>query len=303
MRSSTSTVRGKKSIPSRMPREAWAVTRTVVSPTDITTAPSACWANNPVEKVRDLPESPMGADTEIGPVMGLLLSSLSSGAEPVPSRHLPGVPHPGRWRLTTDRRHRQNRSRSGSALLEKNSLPAEPESGDECPVPLDVVPSEVVEQTPPLANEHEQPAAGVMVLLVDLQVRREHVDAPGQERDLHLRRAGVGLVEAVLADRGGGVRHLSDSFSSGAVPYGNGGLTHSRVRIAAADAATAEPTIRPFRAAHGVRAAGGRRRRHGAWPPPARRRNRSALRPGSVRRTRPPPPDRRGRRSSRAGRP
>src|SRR5947209_20361733 len=81
MRSSTSTVRGKKSIPSRMPRLAWAVTRTVVSPTDTTTAPSAWGANKPVEKVRDLPDSPMGADAEIGPVMGLLLSSLydSSG--------------------------------------------------------------------------------------------------------------------------------------------------------------------------------------------------------------------------------
>src|ERR671914_2519387 len=81
MRSSTSTVRGKKSIPSRTPREAWAVTRTVVSPTETTTAPSAACASRPVEKVRDLPVSPMGADAEIGPVMELLLSSLlhSSG--------------------------------------------------------------------------------------------------------------------------------------------------------------------------------------------------------------------------------
>jgi hypothetical protein len=69
-------VRGKKSIPSRMPRLAWAVQRTLVSPTEITTAPSAWGARRPVEKVRDLPDSPKGADAEIGPVMELLLSSL-----------------------------------------------------------------------------------------------------------------------------------------------------------------------------------------------------------------------------------
>src|SRR5438105_2188895 len=83
-----------------------------------------------------------------------------------------------------------------------------------------------------------------MVLLVDLQVRREHVDALGEERDLHLGRAGVGLVEAVLADRGGGVRHRQ--VRSLPAPCGRWiGEWCSRVRIAAAVAATAEPTIHP----------------------------------------------------------
>jgi hypothetical protein len=48
-----------------------------------------------------------------------------------------------------------------------------------------------------------------MILLVDLQVLREMVHASGEERDLHLGRAGIGLVEAVLGDRGGRVRHAS----------------------------------------------------------------------------------------------
>ena len=46
---------------------------------------------------------------------------------------------------------------------------------------------EVVEQPTPPTDEHEQPTARVMVLLVDLQVLREVVDALGEERDLDLR--------------------------------------------------------------------------------------------------------------------
>ena len=40
----------------------------------------------------------------------------------------------------------------------------------------------------------------VLVLLVDLEVLGEVVDAAGEQRDLHLGRAGVGLVEPVLGD-------------------------------------------------------------------------------------------------------
>ena len=48
IRSSTSTVRGKKSIPSRTPLAALAVARTMVSPIAATTAPCDCWASLPV---------------------------------------------------------------------------------------------------------------------------------------------------------------------------------------------------------------------------------------------------------------
>src|SRR5437763_2249977 len=189
MRSSTSTVRGKKSIPSRMPRLAWAVTRTVVSPTETTTAPSACWARRPVEKVRDLPDSPMGADAEIGPVMVLLLSSLfqfraAGGRFPVGMLRTHFVE--GRRMATDNRRSRRTRFEERRAAP-RRSLPAETEPGDERPVPLDVVAAEVVEQATSPTDEHQEPPAGVMILLVDLQVRREHVDPLGEERDLHLR--------------------------------------------------------------------------------------------------------------------
>src|SRR5439155_25043689 len=111
-----------KSIPSRMPRLAWAVTRTVVSPTDTSTAPSAWGARRPVEKVRDLPVSPMGADAEIGPVMELLLSSLFIRA--AGGRFLVGMLRAnfrnsvGGWQLTTDAAAAYNGSRSGGPLLE-----------------------------------------------------------------------------------------------------------------------------------------------------------------------------------------
>src|SRR6185436_5010470 len=86
-------------------------------------------------------------------------------------------------------------------------LPPQSELGDERPVPLDVVASEVVEQPAPPAHEHQQTPARVMVLAVDLQVLREVVDAIREQCDLHLRRSGVGVVPAVLGDRGGGVGH------------------------------------------------------------------------------------------------
>ena len=50
MRSSTSTVSGKKSAPSRASVRPWAVARTIVSPLRTTTAPSACLASLPVSR-------------------------------------------------------------------------------------------------------------------------------------------------------------------------------------------------------------------------------------------------------------
>jgi hypothetical protein len=93
MRSSTSTVRGKKSMPSRTPWVETAVARTVVSPMRASTAPLAWGANTPVSKDRDFPVCPMGADTAIGSVIAAPLCQ-GGGAEPVPSRHPPEVGPP-----------------------------------------------------------------------------------------------------------------------------------------------------------------------------------------------------------------
>ena len=81
------------------------------------------------------------------------------------------------------------------------------ETGDQPPVPLDVVVLHVVEQPAAAANEHEEPTTTVMVFLVDLQVLGEVVDPLGQERNLDLGRARVGRVGPVLGDRGRLVGH------------------------------------------------------------------------------------------------
>src|SRR5947209_4447609 len=82
------------------------------------------------------------------------------------------------------------------------SLSPEPEAGDQRPVPLDVVRPHVVEQSTTATDEHQQAPPTVVVLLVRLEVLREVVDPLGEQRDLDLRRPGVGLVEPVLADGG-----------------------------------------------------------------------------------------------------
>ena len=76
MRSSMSTVSGKKSAPLRAFREAVAVTSTLVSPMLPTTAPLASPARRPVSKPMVLPSSPeISADTE-------MVSRLCVGAPP-----------------------------------------------------------------------------------------------------------------------------------------------------------------------------------------------------------------------------
>ncbi len=72
IRSSMSTVRGKKSVPSRTFRAAVAVASTTVSPMRATTAPSACPASLPVcrDRVRSVPL--MGLDTVMASAMALL---------------------------------------------------------------------------------------------------------------------------------------------------------------------------------------------------------------------------------------
>src|SRR3990172_5983568 len=58
-------------------------------------------------------------------------------------------------------------------------------------VALLVLAFHVVEQLAALAHHLEEPAARVVVLLVRLEVLGEMVDPRGEDRDLHLRRAGV----------------------------------------------------------------------------------------------------------------
>ena len=84
-----------------------------------------------------------------------------------------------------------------------NRLTTNAQLRDERSVPLDVVAPEVVEHPTATTDEHEQAPLRVKVLLVDLHVLGQVTDAFGEDRNLHLGRARVGVVGAVLGDRGG----------------------------------------------------------------------------------------------------
>src|SRR5438067_5157045 len=201
-RSSMSTVRGKKSIPSRTPWDALAVTSTTVSPMRLTTAPWDCGASLPVSNDRVLPVPEMGPDTEMASAM---CTPLAAASQLSVVGH-PGVVSPSIRRLAAGGLCRASWIRLSAAQAE---------AGDQRPITLHVVVADVVEQPATTPDEHQESPPTVVVLLVDLQVVGELVDALGQQRDLHLRRPGVGVVDLVLADRRGFVRHAERSLRSG----------------------------------------------------------------------------------------
>jgi hypothetical protein len=88
------------------------------------------------------------------------------------------------------------------ALLTRSAmaLVTEPEIVDELAVPIQVGPLEVFEQTPPLANHHQQSATAVVVFLMFAEVVRELVDACRQKCNLNGGAATIRLVQLVLAD-------------------------------------------------------------------------------------------------------
>lgn len=114
-------------------------------------------------------------------------------------------PHLTGW--FTRRRMDADATRAGKCRPHASVLPTESELRNECPVPLDVVAPEVIQQPTTTTHEHQQATTAVMVLLVELQMLRQVVDAPREERNLHLRRTGIGSVEAMLSDRCSGIGH------------------------------------------------------------------------------------------------
>src|SRR5262245_13083609 len=67
----------------------------------------------------------------------------------------------------------------------------DPEPADQLGVPIGVLALQVVQQTPPLADQLEEPASRVMILRMSLEVFREVVDALAEQRNLNFGRAGV----------------------------------------------------------------------------------------------------------------
>src|SRR5215831_21016323 len=105
----------------------------------------------------------------------------------------------GRRRLR-QRRFLQRRARSNFHPPCNWELAAQAELLDEGAVALEVVLLQVVQEAAAPPDELEQPAPRVMVVLVRAQMLGQLVDPLREHRDLHLRRAGVGLAAAVLRD-------------------------------------------------------------------------------------------------------
>src|SRR5215207_6134598 len=91
-------------------------------------------------------------------------------------------------------------SSSSARRLRPPRSAAQAEAFDERPVAGDIVVLEVAEQ-PAAATDHlQQAAARVVVVLVDLEMLGELVDARGQQGHLDLGRAGVAFLGRVLGD-------------------------------------------------------------------------------------------------------
>src|SRR5579883_1090260 len=226
-RSSMSTVRGKKSVPSRTERAAVAVASTMVSPSRPTTAPSARWASLPVSNDMVLPVPLIGPDTEMASAMVLPCLGGAPRRFPVVDHLTPAGPGPDRV-VVRSRGDRQLAADRGGALSSSPCttarpsgraeglllLPADAEATDDRPVPLDVVVADVVEEASPTSDELHQPTPGVVVALVHLEVLGEVGDALGEEGDLDLGRSRVGVVEPVLGDRGLFVWHVRKNLGT-----------------------------------------------------------------------------------------
>src|SRR6476661_10203884 len=95
-------------------------------------------------------------------------------------------------------------------------LAAQPEPLDQGAVAADVHLLQVAQQPAPTADQAHQAAAGVVVVLVLLEVLGQVRDPLGQHRHLRLGRTGVALVQAVLGENFllllGGQRHVWCSY-------------------------------------------------------------------------------------------
>ena len=65
-------------------------------------------------------------------------------------------------------------------------LAAQAEVGDEFAVALEIFVLQITQKAPALTDLHEQTAAAVVILLVNLQVLGQLVDRRSEDRDLHV---------------------------------------------------------------------------------------------------------------------
>jgi hypothetical protein len=71
---------------------------------------------------------------------------------------------------------------------------------DEGLIPDEVLATKILKKLAALSHHYQKPAPGVEVFLVNFHVLGELTDASGENRYLHLRRAGVCAVRLVFLD-------------------------------------------------------------------------------------------------------
>ena len=93
---------------------------------------------------------------------------------------------------------RSGRTHVAAPTPGENQLSTQSQLFDQGLVPTRIIAPKVVEQATPLAHEHEQPAPGVVVLHMGLEMVGELCDALAEERDLHFAGTGVSGLALVL---------------------------------------------------------------------------------------------------------
>jgi len=80
-------------------------------------------------------------------------------------------------------------------------LSADAQIVDDGTVALNVVAAHIIEQSAAAPDQHQQTATRMVILLVNLQVLGEVLDAMGEQADLNFRTSRVGVMQFVLLDQ------------------------------------------------------------------------------------------------------
>src|SRR3954471_21913161 len=179
IRSSMSTVSGKKSRPGRG-SERFAVPSTMVSPKRTVTEPPASVASLPVSMVSVRPPNWVSKTFDTG------CDSSWSWRRRRPAAGRPAVGPCA--------------SGAGDAGSLEAGLAAESEPSDDGAVARGVLLHEIREKAAALADELEEAAAGVIVLGEASKMPRQLRDARRQERNLDFRGSGIAILDGVPGD-------------------------------------------------------------------------------------------------------
>ena len=125
-----------------------------------------------------------------------------SGSHPPAGRRRPptNIRQPSRPKARRTRRPQGAHGRESSEGRSGRASATQAEALDQRAVARDVDLGDVLEQPATTTDQQQQPATRVVIVLVHLEVLGQIGDALGQHRDLGLRRTGVGVMQAVLAE-------------------------------------------------------------------------------------------------------